>query len=92
MDQNFISKIYDNVRWKQLKPGLIIVLHDGGKRRDNTVKATEMLINTLEKQGYKFVTVSGITEIAKFIDNKCTTLVTTPQIRNLFPSLIVKMG
>jgi len=58
------QNIYDNVM-KQMKPGLIIVLHDGGKRRDNTVKATEMLIETLEKQGYKFVTVSELLKLQK---------------------------
>jgi peptidoglycan/xylan/chitin deacetylase (PgdA/CDA1 family) len=51
--------IHDNVM-KQMKPGLIITLHDGGKRRDNTVKATEMLIDTLQKQGYRFVTESEL--------------------------------
>lgn len=53
------QQIYDNVM-KQMKPGLIITLHDGGKRRDNTVKATEMLINTLKQQGYRFVTISEL--------------------------------
>lgn len=53
------QEIYNNVM-KQLKPGLIITLHDGGKRRQNTVKATEMLIDNLQKQGYRFVTVSEL--------------------------------
>ena len=57
------QQIYDNVM-KQMKPGLIIVLHDGGKRRDNTVKATEMLIETLQKQGYKFMTASEILKLS----------------------------
>lgn len=58
------QQIYDNVV-KQLHPGLIVVLHDGGKRRDNTVKATEMLIENLQKQGYRFVTVSELLSLQK---------------------------
>ncbi len=53
------KQIHDNVM-KELKPGLIITLHDGGKRRENTVKATQMLIDTLKQQGYRMVTVSEL--------------------------------
>jgi len=56
------QKIYDNVM-KELKPGLIITLHDGGKRRQNTVQATEMLIKTLKSRGYRFITVSQLLKI-----------------------------
>ena len=56
------DQIYDNVM-KQMKPGLIITLHDGGNRRENTVKATEMLIENLQKQGYRFMTVSEILKL-----------------------------
>lgn len=51
------QKIYDNVMIR-MRPGLIVTLHDGGKRRQNTVKATKMLIETLQAQGYQFCTVS----------------------------------
>ncbi|MGE3317876.1 MAG: polysaccharide deacetylase family protein [Candidatus Berkiella sp.] len=53
------QQIHDNVM-KELRPGLIITLHDGGKRRDNTVKATQMLIDTLKQKGYRMVTVSEL--------------------------------
>lgn len=53
------QQIHDNVM-KQLKPGLIIVLHDGGKRRENTVKATQMLIDSLKQQGYRIVSISEL--------------------------------
>lgn len=53
------QQIHDNVM-KELKPGLIITLHDGGKRRENTVKATQMLIDTLKQKGYRMVTVSEL--------------------------------
>lgn len=58
------QQIYDNVM-KQMRPGLIITLHDGGKRRDNTVKATQMLITNLKEQGYQFVTVSELLQLRK---------------------------
>ncbi len=56
------QQIYNNVM-QQMKPGLIITLHDGGNRRDNTVKATEMLIENLQKDGYRFVTVSELLKL-----------------------------
>jgi len=56
------EQIYNNVM-KEMKPGLIITLHDGGHRRENTVKATQMLITTLKQQGYRFVTVSELLEM-----------------------------
>lgn len=56
------QQIYDNVM-KQMKPGLIITLHDGGKSRQNTIKATEMLIENLSKQGYSFVSVSELLKL-----------------------------
>lgn len=58
------QQIYDNVM-KEMRPGLIITLHDGGKRRDNTVKATQMLITNLKEQGYRFVTVSELLQLRK---------------------------
>lgn len=56
------DQIYNNVM-KELRPGLIITLHDGGKRRENTVKATERLITHLQQQGYRFVTVSELLKL-----------------------------
>ena len=51
------QKIVDHVM-KRLRPGLIITLHDGGKRRQQTVIATEMLIKQLRDKGYRFVKVN----------------------------------
>ncbi|MCD4796577.1 MAG: polysaccharide deacetylase family protein [Candidatus Cloacimonetes bacterium] len=46
---------------KKLKPGSIIVLHDGGGvDRSITVKAVDMLIPEILKKGYKFQTVSEL--------------------------------
>ena len=46
----------------RLRPGLIITLHDGGKNRQNTVIATEQIIEILKSKGYKFLTVSEMFE------------------------------
>ena len=41
-------------------PGNIILLHDGGGNRDNTVKALPRIIDALKRKGYRFVTVSDL--------------------------------
>ena len=43
-----------------MKPGSIIVLHDGGGDRSNTVKAVEILIPELLKRGYFIKKVSEL--------------------------------
>lgn len=53
----------DNVL-KEAKPGGIVLLHDGGGDRSNTVQALPQLIAQLKKHGYKFVTVPELLEIA----------------------------
>ncbi len=60
---NFLPKDWENPPPKVIhdrvmeraKPGFIITLHDGWKRRENTVKATEMIITSLKEKGYRFV-------------------------------------
>ncbi|OQY46819.1 MAG: polysaccharide deacetylase [Candidatus Parabeggiatoa sp. nov. 2] len=45
----------------QIKPGAIILLHDGGKgSRFGTVKATDIIIRELKKRGFKFATISQL--------------------------------
>jgi peptidoglycan-N-acetylglucosamine deacetylase len=44
----------------RMRPGLIITLHDGGKRRQQTVIATEKLIKQLQSEGYQFKRVSEL--------------------------------
>lgn len=51
------------LKWAQ--PGFIITLHDGWKKRRNTVLATEMIIVELKKQGYRFVTAEEFLEYDK---------------------------
>lgn len=47
------------------KPGNIILFHDGGGNRSQTVKALEKILPELQKQGYKFVTISELIDIEK---------------------------
>jgi peptidoglycan/xylan/chitin deacetylase (PgdA/CDA1 family) len=42
------------------KPGSIILLHDGGGYRGQTVSALPRIISTLRSRGYRFVTVSRL--------------------------------
>ena len=43
-----------------IRPGAIVVMHDGGGNRSRTVVATEMIIKSLQPQGYQFKTVSEL--------------------------------
>lgn len=43
----------------QVKPGSIVLMHDGGgSSRENTVAALDQILHTLRKEGYRMVTVS----------------------------------
>ncbi|QFF97776.1 polysaccharide deacetylase family protein [Psychrobacillus glaciei] len=44
-------------------PGDIVLFHDAGGDRSQTVKALEEILPELKKQGYKFVTISELIEI-----------------------------
>ncbi|MFA5074531.1 MAG: polysaccharide deacetylase family protein [Candidatus Babeliales bacterium] len=62
-----VKKIVNNVM-KSVKPGSIILLHDGDGAKDKadrsqTVKATDIIIQKLKQQNYKIVTIS---ELLKF--------------------------
>lgn len=51
------------------KEGNIILFHDGGERREQTVQALEKILPELVKQGYKFVTISDLLELQKDGEN-----------------------
>lgn len=53
--------IVDNVL-SHVKPGGIVLMHDGGGDRSATVEALPQIISTLQRQGYKFVTVPELME------------------------------
>ncbi|WP_088240047.1 polysaccharide deacetylase family protein [Calothrix rhizosoleniae] len=48
---------------KQATPGGIILLHDGGGNRSNTVASLVPIIQKLKQQGYKFVTIPELLEV-----------------------------
>lgn len=48
---------------KKVRPGSIIVLHDGGGNRAATVAAVPLIIAELRKQGYSFLTVGELLEV-----------------------------
>ncbi len=48
----------------QTKPGGVILLHDGGGDRKNTVNALPKIIESLIEQGYSFVTLPELLEIS----------------------------
>ncbi len=49
-----------NIFKKNLIPGSIILLHDGGGNRTNTVAALPGMIESAKKKGYRFVTLGEI--------------------------------
>ena len=48
----------------QVKPGGVILLHDGGGDRQKTVNALPEIIDSLIEQGYSFVTLPELLEIS----------------------------
>lgn len=49
----------------QVRPGSIILLHDGCGNKDDLVGATGDIIDALKEQGYRFVTVSELLAMKK---------------------------
>lgn len=52
-----------NTVLKNARPGGIVLLHDGGGDRTNTVKALPQIIAKLKQQGYSFVTIPELLEM-----------------------------
>jgi peptidoglycan-N-acetylglucosamine deacetylase len=53
------AEIYSNIV-DNAKPGAIILMHDGGGPRDETLAALPRIIDTLRARGYGFETVSAL--------------------------------
>lgn len=53
--EEIVNRVLD-----QLPEGNVILLHDSGGDRSNTVKALPILINELKKRGYTFTTVADL--------------------------------
>lgn len=60
------SAIIQNVL-RQVKPGAIVLFHDGGGNRAKTVKALPKIISKLQEENYQFVTVP---ELLQHLDQK----------------------
>ncbi len=56
------DKIADHII-KNIRPGQIIILHDGDQNGLETVKAVDQVIEVLQKQGYQFITVSELLQL-----------------------------
>lgn len=54
-----VKQIVDNVM-KNVFPGAIILMHDGGYHRTQTVKALGPIIDVLRARGYRFATLSEL--------------------------------
>ena len=50
-----------------IKEGNIVLFHDGGGNRVQTVKALEIILPELKKQGYKFITVTEMLNLQSAI-------------------------
>lgn len=48
---------------KNIKPGQVIILHDGCPNGMQTAKATDMIISRLKKNGYSFITMSELIKL-----------------------------
>lgn len=59
-----------NTVLKGAKPGSVVLFHDGGGNREQTIKALKKVLPELEKQGYKFVTISELLEIQRLNKKK----------------------
>lgn len=57
-----VNKIVNKVL-NGIEEGNIVLFHDGGGNREQTVKALSMILPELQKQGYKFITVSEMLQL-----------------------------
>lgn len=68
-----VEKLISNVM-KEVKPGGMVLMHDGGGDRSQTVQALPIIIDKLRSQGYKFVTVPELFDMRdKEIQTKTAT-------------------
>jgi peptidoglycan-N-acetylglucosamine deacetylase len=68
-----VPRLVNNV-FRTAKPGGIVLLHDGGGNRSQTVEALPTIIANFKKEGYSFVTVPELLEMQdkeqKLVANK----------------------
>jgi peptidoglycan-N-acetylglucosamine deacetylase len=57
-----VNKIVNKVL-NGIEEGNIVLFHDGGGNREQTVKALEIILPELKEQGYKFITVTEMLKL-----------------------------
>ena len=57
-----VNKIVNKVL-NGIEEGNIVLFHDGGGNREQTVKALEIILPKLKEQGYKFITVTEMLKL-----------------------------
>lgn len=57
-----VPRLINNV-FREAKPGGIVLMHDGGGNRSQTVQALPTIIEKFRKQGYSFVTIPELLEM-----------------------------
>lgn len=63
--QRIVNKVCNNA-----KPGNIVLFHDAGGNREQTVQAVKIILDKLSKEGYQFITVS---QLLPYKDKKVST-------------------
>ncbi|MFM6610168.1 MAG: polysaccharide deacetylase family protein, partial [Dolichospermum sp.] len=57
-----VPRLINNI-FREATPGGIVLMHDGGGDRSQTVKALPDIISKFRKQGYEFVTIPELLEM-----------------------------
>lgn len=83
-----VARLIHNVM-REAKPGGIVLMHDGGGNRSNTVAALPQIINNFRKQGYRFVTIPELLDMQDK-QLQATVTATTKTTTNTVPSTPVK--
>jgi peptidoglycan-N-acetylglucosamine deacetylase len=71
----------------QATPGGIVLMHDGGGKHENTAKAVPQIIAKLRAEGYKFVTIPELLELASIPSAAASPAIGTPKAPSLTPTL-----
>ncbi|WP_339298786.1 polysaccharide deacetylase family protein [Paenibacillus sp. FSL R5-0623] len=70
-DNPGVEHIVEHTR-SAVKPGSVLIFHDGYGDRSQTVEAVRMLVEELVGEGYRLVTVSDLLDISSEHDEKTT--------------------
>lgn len=50
---------------KEVRPGSVVIFHDGGGNQQHTVDALKLILPQLRAEGYQMLTVSQLLELAR---------------------------